>query len=64
MRFITLQFPYTLNGTVRWAENVAHEANDELRGLLADGVAGIEHGDEEPVEPVPEGEKSAEAPQA
>ncbi len=41
--FITLSFDYTLNGMTKWAKDVAHEATDELRKLLADGVAGIEH---------------------
>jgi len=43
MKHITLDFDYTLNGMIRWAKGVAHEANDELRGLLADGVAGAEN---------------------
>jgi hypothetical protein len=43
MKKITLAFDYTLNGVIVWAANVAHEATDELRQLLADGVEGIEH---------------------
>lgn len=37
---ITLDFDYTRNGVVEWAKGVAHDATDELRQLLADGVAG------------------------
>lgn len=43
MKFITLAYDYTLNGVVKWAANVAHEATDELSQLLKDGVEGIEH---------------------
>jgi hypothetical protein len=42
MKTITLDYDYTLNGAVRWPNDVAHEANEELRKLLADGVAGAE----------------------
>jgi hypothetical protein len=59
MRFVCLQHPYTLNGVVRWVENVPHEATDELRQLLADGVAGVEHGDDEPA-----ADQAETAPQA
>lgn len=43
MKTIVLDFDYTLNGMIKWAAGVAHEATDELRQLLADGVAGVEH---------------------
>lgn len=43
MSYITLAFDYTVNGIVKWAANIAHEASDELRQLLGDGVDGIEH---------------------
>jgi hypothetical protein len=59
MKFITLHFDYTLNGVVKWAKGVAHEASDELRQLLADGVAGIEH-ELEVAEKVIEGDSQAQ----
>jgi len=52
MKLITLAFDYTLNGMVKWAAGVAHEATGELRQLLADGVAGMEHEAEAVVEAV------------
>lgn len=42
MNTITLDFDYTRNGVVEWAKGVAHDATDELRQLLAAGVAGTE----------------------
>jgi hypothetical protein len=42
MKNITLDFDYTRNGVVEWAKGVAHDATDELRQLLASGVAGLE----------------------
>jgi len=58
MPHITLSFDYTLNGMIKWAAGVAHEATDELRQLLADGVAGIEH-EVEAVESAVQGEQAA-----
>jgi sorbitol-specific phosphotransferase system component IIBC len=40
---ITLESDYTVAGVVKWAANVAHEATEELRELLASGVSGVEH---------------------
>lgn len=51
-KFITLAYDYTLNGAVKWAANVAHEATDELRQLLEDGVEGVEHAAEAVAEAV------------
>lgn len=73
MSKIKLHFDYTVNGLVRWAAGVEHEATDELRQLLTDGVAGVEtlereagwrepaaaQAESEPVaEPQPEGHTS------
>lgn len=62
-KFITLAYDYTLNGMVKWAANVAHEATDELHQLVADGVEGVEH-ELEALAAAIEGEPTAAEPVA
>jgi glycerophosphoryl diester phosphodiesterase len=65
MKTITLDNDYTRNGLVVWPQGVAVEATDELRQLLADGVAGTETDtpDTDPVQ-APAQDAAADQPQA